>query len=56
MERTKLGRELYELGLRLGGLGTVLIGSGGGSLAKALARCAGCPLAICSSENSINAP
>ncbi len=44
MERTQLGRELYELGLRLGGLGTVLIGSGGGSLAKALARCTGLSL------------
>ncbi len=50
MERTKLGRELYELGLRLGGLGTVLIGSGGGSLAKALARCAGCGVALAGGE------
>ena len=46
MERTELGRELYELGLRLGGLGTVLIGSGGGSLARALARTAGCGAAL----------
>ena len=50
MERTQLGRELYELGLRLGGLGTVLIGSGGGSLAKALARCAGCGVALAGGE------
>ena len=41
MERTQLGRDYYELGLSLGRLGTVLIGSGGGSLARALARTAG---------------
>ncbi len=46
MDRTKLGREFYELGLRLGGLGTVAIGSGGGELAKALARAAGCGVAL----------
>lgn len=50
MERTQLGRELYELGLRLGGLGTVLIGSGGGSLARALARAAGCGAALAGGE------
>ena len=33
-ERTKLGQELYELGLRLGSLGAVAIGSGGGPLAR----------------------
>ena len=46
MGRTQLGREYYELGLALGGLGTVLIGSGGGSLARALARAAGCGAAL----------
>jgi len=46
MDRTKLGREFYELGLRLGGLGTVAIGSGGGELAKALSRAAGCGAAL----------
>lgn len=50
MERTQLGREFYELGLRLGGLGTVLIGSGGGSLAQALARTAGCGAALAGGE------
>ncbi len=50
MERTQLGREYYELGLRLGGLGTVLIGSGGGSLARALARAAGCGAALAGGE------
>jgi len=50
MERTQLGRELYELGLRLGGLGTVLIGSGGGTLARALARAAGCGVALAGGE------
>lgn len=50
MERTQLGRELYELGLRLGGLGTVLIGGGGGSLARALARTAGCGAALAGGE------
>ena len=46
MDRRKLGREFYELGLRLGGLGTVAIGSGGGELAKALARAAGCGVSL----------
>ncbi len=50
MERTQLGREFYELGLRLGGLGAVLIGSGGGSLARALARAAGCGVALAGGE------
>ena len=50
MERTQLGQEFYELGLRLGGLGTVLIGSGGGSLAQALARAAGCGAALAGGE------
>ena len=50
MDRTKLGREFYELGLRLGGLGTVAIGSGGGELAKALARAAGCGIALSGGE------
>ena len=50
MDRTQLGREFYELGLRLGGLGTVLIGSGGGPLAKALARTAGCGAALAGGE------
>jgi len=50
MERAQLGRELYELGLRLGQLGTVLIGSGGGSLARALARAAGCGVALAGGE------
>ncbi len=50
MERVQLGREFFELGLRLGGLGTVLIGSGGGPLAKALARTAGCGVALAGGE------
>ena len=50
MERTQLGREFYKLGLRLGGLGTVLIGCGGGSLARALARAAGCGAALAGAE------
>ncbi|MBD5084376.1 MAG: hypothetical protein HDT33_04740 [Clostridiales bacterium] len=50
MDRRKLGREFYELGLRLGGLGTVAIGSGGGELAKALARTAGCGVALAGGE------
>jgi len=50
MERTQLGRELYEVGLRLGGLGTVLIGSAGGPLARALARTAGCGVALAGGE------
>lgn len=50
MDRKQLGREVYELGLRLGGLGTVLVGSAGGSLARALARCAGCGAALAGGE------
>lgn len=50
MGRTQLGREFFELGLGLGGLGTVLIGSGGGSLARALARTAGCGAALAGGE------
>ena len=49
MERTQLGRDYYELGLSLGRLGTVLIGSGGGSLARALAR-TGCGAALAGGE------
>lgn len=50
MERTQLGREFYELGLCLGGLGAVLIGSGGGPLARALARAAGCGVVLAGGE------
>lgn len=50
MDRAQLGREFYELGLRLGGLGVVAIGSGGGSLASALARAAGCGVALAGGE------
>lgn len=50
MDRTQLGREFFELGLGLGRLGTVLIGSGGGSLARALARAAGCGAALAGGE------
>ena len=49
-ERTKLGQELYELGLRLGSLGAVAIGSGGGPLARTLARAAGCGVALVGGE------
>ena len=49
-ERTKLGQELYELGLRLGSLGAVAIGSGGGPLARTLARAAGCGVALAGGE------
>ena len=45
-KRTRLGQELYELGLRLGTLGAVAIGSGGGPLAKTLARAAGCGVSL----------
>lgn len=44
------GRELFELGVRLGRLGTVAIGSAGGPLAKALARAAGCGAALAGAE------
>lgn len=49
-DRTKLGQELYELGLRLGGLGAVAIGSGGGPLASTLARAAGCGVSLAGGE------
>ncbi len=45
-DRIERGRELFELGRRLGGLGTVAIGSAGGELARALARSAGCGAAL----------
>lgn len=48
--RSRQGREMYELGLRLGGLGEVAIGSAGGSLARALARCVGCGVALAGGE------
>ena len=49
-DRAELGRELYDLGLRLGSLGAVAIGSGGGSLASTLARAAGCGVALAGGE------
>ena len=49
-ERTRLGRDLYELGLRLGGMGAVAIGSGGGALARTLARAAGCGVTLAGGE------
>ena len=49
-KRTKLGQELYELGLRLGTLGAVAIGSGGGPLARTLARAAGCGVSLAGGE------
>ena len=45
-KQTRLGQELYELGLRLGSLGAVAIGSGGGTLARTLARAAGCGVSL----------
>ena len=48
--RVRLGRRMYELGLRLGALGAVAIGSAGGSLARALARAAGCGAALAGGE------
>lgn len=48
--RTEQGRELYELGLRLGALGPVAIGASGGSLAQILARCVGCGVALAGGE------
>lgn len=44
--RTQKGQELYELGKKLGGLGMVAIGSAGGTLARTLARAAGCGAAL----------
>ncbi len=49
-DRRSLGRELYELGLRLGDFGAVAIGSGGGPLAAVLARAAGCGVALAGGE------
>lgn len=49
-DRTELGQELYELGLRLGNLGAVAIGSGGGPLARTLARAAGCGVSLAGGE------
>lgn len=48
--RTEQGRELYELGLRLGALGPIAIGASGGSLAQILARCVGCGVALAGGE------
>ena len=48
--RGELGQELYELGLRLGRLGAVAVGSGGGPLARALARIAGGGAALSGGE------
>lgn len=48
--RIERGRELYELGVRLGTLGPVAIGAAGGSLAAALSRCVGCGVALAGSE------
>lgn len=44
------GRGMFELGARLGQLGTVAIGDRGGPLAKALARAAGCGAALAGAE------
>lgn len=49
-QRGELGQELYELGLRLGNLGAVAVGSGGGPLARALARLVGCGAALAGGE------
>lgn len=49
-EQGRLGRRFYELGLRLGQLGTVAIGSAGGPLALALARIAGGAAALAGGE------
>ena len=49
-KQTKLGQELYELGLCLGSLGAVAIGSGGGPLARTLARAAGCGVSLAGGE------
>ena len=48
--RMEQGRRMYELGVRLGQLGTVAIGSAGGSLAQALARAVGCGVAVAGGE------
>ena len=49
-KRTRIGQELYELGQRLGTLGAVAIGSGGGPLAQTLARAAGCGVSLAGGE------
>lgn len=49
-KRTEQGRELYELGMRLGVLGPVAIGSAGGTLARTLARCVGCGVTLAGGE------
>ena len=49
-EQGRLGRRFYELGLRLGQLGAVAIGSAGGPLALALARIAGGAAALAGGE------
>ena len=49
-KRTKLGQEMYELGLRLGTMGAVAIGSGGGPLARTLARAVGCGVSLAGGE------
>lgn len=48
--RTEQGRELYELGLKLGSAEPVVIGCAGGSLAQALARSVGCGVALAGGE------
>ena len=48
--RIERGRELYELGLRLGVLGEVVIGAAGGTLAVALSRCVACGVALAGGE------
>lgn len=48
--RIERGRELYELGLRLGVLGPVAIGAVGGTLAVTLSRCVACGVALAGGE------
>ena len=48
--RINQGRELYELGLHLGVLGPVVIGTAGGALAQALAHCLGSGVALAGGE------
>ncbi len=49
-DRTERGRELYELGLKLGALGPVAIGGAGGTLAQALTRSVGCGVVLAGSD------
>lgn len=49
-DRGELGLRMYRQGLELGRLGTVAIGSAGGSLARMLARCLGCGVALAGGE------